>query len=258
MNENLKQEYCVAFLDILGFKYLTRPEKISETYITLAGIIQKMKGFLKEYIDKNGGALDILDQVNMMQFADTIVLIFPKQPYICLYCFQAISKLQFELAQEGIYLRGGINSGVLYMDTIENTYFGDAWNGAVKLEEDAIYPRIIVEESICYMIKEWLQKVNEGVLEFYEETDGIYTLPVLSDLFIQKNNSEKDYNGIVEKLENNVEAQKESKKVLKKYYWMATRLLQNNTVQNNQSISEHLIRIVNNLERVLEHDSTTP
>lgn len=256
MNDNLKQDYCVAFLDILGFKYMTGQEKITETYRMLAGVIQKMKGFLKEYIEKNGRALDILDQVNMMQFADTIVLIFPKQPYISLYCFQAVSKLQFELAKEGIYLRGGINSGILYMDTIDNVYFGDAWNGAVKLEEEAKYPRVIIEKSICDMVKAWLQEVNESVLEFYEE-DKIYMLPVLSDIFIQKSDSEKDYESIVENLERNVKEQENSKEVLKKYKWMAEKLLDNNTVQDNQNIKEHVLKVENDIKKFLEHDSTT-
>ena len=32
MNDNLKHDYCVAFLDILGFKYMTGQEKITETF----------------------------------------------------------------------------------------------------------------------------------------------------------------------------------------------------------------------------------
>ena len=98
-------------------------------------------------------------EVECVTFSDSVVRVCPidaEQPLGSLF-FELISlvHLQFELAHRGVFLRGGLTVGDVYVD--KSTVFGPAMVRAYELESSfAIYPRIVVDPVV---FKEYFSQV---------------------------------------------------------------------------------------------------
>ena len=132
----LQEEYCVAFVDILGFKSMTAHGKLIENGPIINEAIENMKNIFSVQIAvvKDGilqiRELNQIDQVykkiQTLQFADSIALLFPKEPYVSLLAIQRLMSLQFHLLTKGILIRGAICTGEMYIDSEQNIYYGEA------------------------------------------------------------------------------------------------------------------------------------
>jgi len=246
------EDYCVAFIDILGFKQMTsRIDKINEFAPLLTESIDLMKNIpLKNW---NGNFFSN-DYIKIIQGADSLFLLFPKDYYCCFIVIRKLMILQFVLAVKGIYLRGSINSGAMFIDDENDVYFGEAWNKAVFEESNSVNPRIVLENSIAKLVEKGLRQINESVGEFFLDNDGVYVIdsygvwPVL-DLQGVKG-FEESYTVLLRELNSNVLLNKGNKKILQKYLWIANCIIkrQYNEIQSSAiKIAAYIIDLLKNI-----------
>lgn len=166
----------VFFLDILGCKNLIGISICDIFAFNKVKLIaQLFREYQKQYnkphwesrfkfpIPKEGLMYDksLVEEnikVDMSLFSDSIIIsympqkadrfvIWYKQMYQIL---NDICRLQFDLALNGIFLRGGMSYGKLFHD--ENICFGPALINAVELEKKAVNPCIAVDNKIIEKI----------------------------------------------------------------------------------------------------------
>ena len=247
---NLHDEYCVAFIDILGFKSMTSKDQISETGLLINDAIEKMKTIMT--VETHTLQPQNIS-IKTLQFADSVVLLFEKDPYTCLVATTKLMALQFQLATKGIFLRGAICSGQMYVDLENDIYYGEAWNKAVTQEGNVIYPRIIIENNLASMITEWLSKMNESVLEFYLSDDGYHVLDTYKGYywFEGKTNSlslDVGYRLMIYAIRYRAFLEGVSDNILRKYYWLIENLKENVKQYSDLSLELEDLR-----EEILTH-----
>lgn len=254
----LYEEYCVAFVDILGFKSMTAHGKLIENGPIINEAIENMKNiFSVQIVVVKDGILQIrelnqIDQVykkiQTLQFADSIALLFPKEPYVSLLAIQRLMSLQFHLLTKGILIRGAICTGEMYIDSEQNIYYGEAWNNAVLNEGKAGYPRIIVDESIAEMIGKWLAGINEGILELNKGKD-YWELDSYKGYFWYQNTLGITYkegiNYFICNVESKIKEIQMEDSVWKKYLWVIDAIISASTYL------EDLQKDVRNLKKKL-------
>lgn len=222
----IHENYCVAFVDILGFKSLTYAldnSKCSEIDSALE-IMRSHK--LKEKQFEN---LRKDTHIISMQVSDSLIFLFPKtfaNLYIVIRC---LAVMQFQMAMQGIYVRGSVNSGLMYVDEDKQIYYGEAWNKAVVSEETAVTPRILLESSLADFLTRYLRETfNEGVTEFFRDEDGNFSLSSYdwyNALNLQIGETAgQSYLGMLNELERNVVRNSQNKGVLRKYLWINNKI----------------------------------
>ncbi len=141
----------IAFLDVLGFSALVESDN---------------KEKLETYFNAISGAFDFFDekikQIKKLIISDSIILIAPDTNDSFKHMLDAIRVLQVMLATQGIWIRGGISFGEVFYDDEKNAIIGKGYIKAYLLEQEAIYPRIIIDPSI-------LAKMNVNRQEFYDK-----------------------------------------------------------------------------------------
>lgn len=245
--KGLYEEWCVAFIDILGFKSMTSTiQKIAEHAKDLTNSIDLMKSI--PLIKQSYGTLS-KDDIIIIQGSDSLIIIFPKTYRVAYNVIRRIMILQLFLGIKGIYLRGSINSGAMYIDTEKDIYFGEAWNKAVLEEATAINPRIILEYSIAELIEAGLREINESVGEFYLDDDGVYVLDSygiwpeydLKEIFTEP------LPIFLDKLDFNIQNNKNNKTILQKYLWITNSIQKRqhgNTVNLAKQLTERITTIM--------------
>lgn len=227
---NIYQDYCVAFIDILGFKMMTSTlEKIEKNSTIINEALDLMRTYNpKQRYERLFEKSDIIQ----MQVSDSLIFIFPKDFSNIIVAIGWISILQFLLAQKGIYIRGSINSGAMYIDKDNDRYFGEAWNKAVLSEEKAVTPRILIEPDIARIIEEGLHQINESVLEFFIDQDGeivltSYTPLSVISLFhgLNEHDLQTAYTELLDNLELQVEGAKNNPHLLQKFLWISQHII---------------------------------
>lgn len=134
-------DYYVAFLDVLGFKELVmssdRKSDLDKYFKLVSSTIQKVK--------------DRKKPLESVLISDSVVLAYPKQDgsmeSFRELCF-AVARIQYALAVEGFWVRGGISEGKLSIEQARNIVAGPALVKAYQLEKLAIYPRVIIDPSL--------------------------------------------------------------------------------------------------------------
>lgn len=249
---NLYDEYCVAFIDILGFKSMTSRHNIEQSGLFIDDAIERMKSITtieKENVGDRAG------YIKTLQFADSVVLLFEKDPYTCLLAATKLMSLQFQLATKGILLRGAICSGQMYIDLENDIYYGEAWNKAVIQEGGAIYPRIIIENSLATMVTDWLKQMNESVLEFYLSEDGYHVLDTYKGYYwldgkLRGLSTDFGYQLMVSAIEYRTSLDNVDDGVLRKYYWVANTLREN--VKQHSKLKDEIEKLCDDiLERLI-------
>lgn len=141
-------QYCVAFLDVLGFKNLIGTESAS----TIHGIfrnIRHAKKLIRGISEKDDWWSQIGKKTKIYFFSDSIVIAIPTtEPMAFELVASHCMLLQHTLWFYGLptWIRGGIAIGDLYCGRSE--VFGPALIDAYTLEGTiARHPRIVVRES---------------------------------------------------------------------------------------------------------------
>jgi hypothetical protein len=140
-NPRLRRSFCV-FLDVLGFHSVMNPMakpreaqvKFERYYNTLVRRIQRLSSG---------------DGWEMKVFTDNIVLgskCDVKEEWQFFDLFFAIANHQLSMALEGLFVRGGLTVGPLFMD--QNVVYGPALLEAHRLENEiACYPRVVLSDD---------------------------------------------------------------------------------------------------------------
>ena len=137
----------------------------------------------------------------------------------------------------------------MYIDEDNSVFFGEAWNKAVLSEKNAVSPRIILENSLVIELKDRFKAMNEGIMEFALDDDGVYSLssygiyPVLESGIDQ---SKILYTSIFNYLEKNIEQNKHNQSILQKYLWILKQIKHDHN-KNMEGRTEEIITQILNL-----------
>ena len=139
--------YCVAFLDILGFKNLIEDEHI-DTIHRIFKNIRYTKQLIRRISEDDSWWNQIGQKTKFYFFSDSIIIAIPmSEPMafelVASHCMMLQHALWYHFP---VWLRGGITIGDLYCGQSE--IFGPALIDAYILESNiAKYPRIIMSED---------------------------------------------------------------------------------------------------------------
>lgn len=158
-------EYYVAYFDVLGYKEaFKKSEDISAHLVkSIEASILLMRALLSiintppdEPIDKN-------PEIEYKIFSDNILICYkettdPLSAIPLVYFLRLIATIQ-RIFFEGFQLivRGGVTKGPLYLT--RDFVGGKALIDAVELEENAVYPRIVVDNCILSDLNPKIQNV---------------------------------------------------------------------------------------------------
>ena len=143
-----------------------------------------------------------------------------------------VSEYQFNLALEGLFVRGGISIGECYIN--EDIVFGSALLDAHNTESKlACYPRIILDDKTVNSLKEYIEhyEIAPQKNKLLIGSDGLLFLNYLNTIFkyYTECNSEYEFERIQlellhrhkEQIEKMLVIYKENIKVWDKYVWTA-------------------------------------
>lgn len=137
---NFEEYYC-AFLDILGYKdklYLFFQNKYN-----LFKRIERAMSKARIICDKN-----YYNEMKTYIFSDSIIITAPKTDSNLNFLINYISTLVAWFSYEGLLIRGGISSGKLFEDPNINFLASEGLVKAYQLEQQAVYPMIVIDEDL--------------------------------------------------------------------------------------------------------------
>ncbi len=136
LKTNLKNQY-VAFLDVMGFKNLV-----------YGGDLKR----LESYFDRIKEVLNTLktqkSKIQSFLISDSIILITPNTESDFENLIIAIRRIQSSLLWKKILLRGAVSFGEVYYDKDNNLIVGKGFIKAYLLEQEANFPRVIIDPAI--------------------------------------------------------------------------------------------------------------
>lgn len=216
----------VAFVDILGFKNLVNNSNSNQKLIeTIDNVLSEIEDDKNRNSDKALGNKAIGREIT--NFSDSIVISYSTE------CQGAgvnllidVRLLQLRLLYYGILSRGAVTFGKLIHD--DDVCFGPALVEAYKMEEhDAIYPRVIVDESV---IKEDLHNpylnVDNDQEEFadilrVDQRDGYRFINYIVDDFDYPSEFEQCKIKIQQIIDNIISNREAEFEIVRKYVWLA-------------------------------------
>jgi len=228
----IRESYC-AYVDILGIKKLIVKEfgrgSGRELYNRFVGVLDKATEW-SENVNLPG--MEHLGRWELRTFSDNYVWGYPIDER--LYSVQFIAFLlflsyfqAFMIADEEFFIRGGIFSGSLIMDS--NIVLGSALVEAYKLEsEEAVNPRILISQEIISRIKQDVDIYNNQPGELFRrlilvDPDGHAFINYLSTTVFGPNSIEwdplKKHKSVIE---NRLDQFKNEPKICSKYAWVAS------------------------------------
>ena len=225
MNTVYKDRYIV-FIDILGFKDIVN--KSNNDNKKAEEILENLKCI--ERIKKENDEIFELTSINrrVTIFSDSIIISYPLLHYGS-GCFLSlvldIIYISIELLDKGVYIRGGMTYGKLYHEN--NICFGPAMVEVYSLEQEAIYPRIIIDKKT---IEKALESPGldrypitfEEIKNLIKIEDNIYYIDFLSNALDEIEEKEKVNNffsNIKKNITSHLNNKDYSEEVLKKYKW---------------------------------------
>ncbi len=161
LQEHLSEKY-IAYLDVLGFKDLIYNRKHKEVEI----YFNTINDTLNEINVPNSNIQSLL-------ISDSTILIAPESNESFKVLLHAVQIIQAKLIKENIWLRGAITFGEVYVDKNLNIVVGKGLVDAFLLEQEAVYPRVIIDSSIVLKVSEnsdgFLGFVNPSLKDFAKD-----------------------------------------------------------------------------------------
>jgi hypothetical protein len=181
----------------------------------LKNIFREIDKILKEYFEFSYVA----------RFSDSILIIAPEREDDRMY--SSIKKIQILLIENRLLLRGGMAIGNVYVEAPDNRYFdafGPAINRAHELEQQAIYPRVLLDKSITDRISRYKMSHGEFFegLELIKDFDEFYFLDYFSRI---RSIGDKNKRKEVEEILDNMITESifnQDINISKKYGWLKT------------------------------------
>lgn len=162
---NLKeklQDRFVAFIDVMGFSNLVNRDSVADLesyFITVTDVLNKIR------IDKG--------QIESLLISDAIILISPSGLKGLKDLLIAVRRIQSALLWRKILLRGAISYGQVFYDRRDNIIVGKGFIKAYLLEQEAVYPRVIVDPAIVKIIADdkegFLRAIHKGIANEYDD-----------------------------------------------------------------------------------------
>ncbi len=155
--ESTGDERIVAYVDILGFKNLldSFDESLAKIRKAFDETINRTLKFAKS---------PELEESSVRVFSDCIYVSGPRRSEVLSFLVAVLGSIQQMLALHGVFVRGGIASGRHFES--EDILFSVGLQHAYKLETEAVYPRIIIDESLKEFIDEKLMQGVKSELRF--------------------------------------------------------------------------------------------
>ncbi|AMJ40234.1 hypothetical protein [Anaerotignum propionicum] len=220
----------VCAIDILGFS-----DMILDSCNN--GLGNNLLGEINYLIEKNKKCIipDKYSQGKIKIFTDNMVVAYPIDndgESELNEILDNVAEYQFNLALEGLFVRGGISIGEFYIN--EDIVFGPALLDAHYQESQvACYPRIVLDDKTVGQIQIHIQNYNKMPenQNILIDTDGKWFIGYLNTIFKYYKECNNDYEfGLVkikllekhkEKLEEMLMKHKENIFVWDKYVWTA-------------------------------------
>ena len=167
----------VAFLDLLGITDLVK----NNTGGDEADVIAKMSS-IKHIVDYELEQIE--EEIIMLYISDSFI--FVAEPDIVTYVLKVLSVIQTRiLIEQHILLRGAIEYGDVIIQDLGKQIIGPAYIDAyTNQEHNAIYPRIILGQSIIDLIND---SSDKRLIQSY---DGLYSLDYI-DVYMEMNKETK-------------------------------------------------------------------
>lgn len=183
-------EYYVAYFDVLGYKEaFKKSEDISEKLIeSIESSIDLMKKIVSIINAPSDRLMDEKPEIEYKIFSDNILICYKEQKNIISEYFLASFLRLVAFIQRVFFMnfhlivRGGITKGPLYLTN--DFVSGKALIDAVELENAAVYPRIVVADSILSELSS--SNIQNSILKnivdascsdlFVKHTDNINSL----------------------------------------------------------------------------------
>ena len=151
----------VAFLDILGFKDLVGLSCIDKPPISVDEICAILD--LPEPADEGQILLGRVGDISNSDhrstaFSDSILITTAATDQGLMHLLHHVAKIGFYLAKLGVLYRGGITRGLAYHD--EQHAFGPAIIEAYSIEQNAIFPRVLLSNTVVEAGKSAAEPVN--------------------------------------------------------------------------------------------------
>lgn len=170
-----KQRY-VVFLDVLGFKDMLSKsnfqEKASECFDKIEDAIKKATQ------SKTAHGIYPNEEITFSVMSDSIVLSIPfpedtawtEKMKTLRFLLSSVEKIQFSLALDGIWLRGAVSEGELSHDS--KNVIGKGLVKAYLLEQESVYPRVLVDAEIFKNINNHLLDAKDKVIKAINDSYG--------------------------------------------------------------------------------------
>jgi hypothetical protein len=191
----------VTFLDILGFReMIEESRKHATTIVQILQILKKLKedtdAAKRIHIGRGRKIKRIYYGLNFSDSLIRITFVPPRQDIVQYVNSELLflAGIQAEMTTEGILLRGGMSVGPIYLHshaepgTQDEFMFGPAFVKAYELERKAIFPRILVDQSVIRLTKN-IRRPAIWTATYMGRTDeGLSLIDYLHGEFIGWNN----------------------------------------------------------------------
>lgn len=229
----IRKSFC-AFADVLGYTQLTYEKFKDKSDLGVFNRYLKVIDDLMEMINeaqKNSFSDGNIFEVKI--FTDNLLIAHPWYDRFgeaeLWEVTKWLSKFQFDLALEGLFTRGAITLGDLYVD--ENSVIGPAVIDAYKLEtQSAVVPRIILSKEISEIVcNEYLNYYAEPEhspqnRNFVKDSDGQLFINYLIRALVY-DDEEKGLPDLLihkDRVVDGLRQHNRNPRVFEKYVWVAT------------------------------------
>jgi hypothetical protein len=185
----------VAFLDLLGFSAAVN-QADAEAFKAIYHVLQRFSNsnanFKNKVVQHSPSRRTTYSSPAVSSFSDHVIISQPvhveandglHDEGTALYHIQhLVAEFFYSALQNGLLVRGGITIGDIHHD--QNIVFGKPVIEAVKIETElAIYPRILVSESLLSLFKKKNMDIDKaigpGILR--RDYDGLYYVDWIND-----------------------------------------------------------------------------
>jgi len=220
---------CCAFLDVLGFS-----KRIDDSFVSENGDIL-LQEFHKIFV-KQVNLLREDSFLYMKSFTDNIILASPRftndLESEVFFIVESISNYQFEMAQHGFFIRGGLSAGPLFID--DNSVYGPALLIAHHIERDiAVNPIVVLSDNVKKLVFKHVnfyasKKIAPQNIDILVNADGNLFINYLSECYIYPDyaneSMEINWNALKihkEQIEKSLNVYQADPYVFAKFSWLA-------------------------------------
>ncbi len=231
MQDYVYQERAVIFVDVLGFQ-----EKLKEFE---NDAISKSKGAeylispkANQFINTFKKVISLLDEDNFTYylFSDNICITidYISNPDLLVNVLFTISELFYAFAQEGYFLRGGVDVGK-FVDE-KSIALGIPLLNAYLLEQKyAVYPRILISDNYRSKLKEYIDMKrissasSRNIDYLLNQSCELYYLNVFYNV-VRKEDKIDFFANFKNKIKENLDLTQQKEAIHIKYEWLADEL----------------------------------